>query len=349
MKKLITCLLAAAMILSLTACGNKKEELTQEEDTATHFTLTIEHDKGLEDSFEISTAINNNFVNAMQGTLATGITYYEIEEGRFISINNQKESETSRWECYINDELYTGDVNDLTIKDGDVIKLVYVTDEEAPAEEKKEEEPAAQVLLGGWETYETFEDSSLKPEDIANFEKANEELVGVGYAPVRILANQIVSGINYAFLAQGITMTGDPEVNYYIMVVYKDTDDTCEIKAINKLEPTNLQLKAEDAENLLGGWMILTPDEKTKFSDKKIQTSFENATKDYKDLKFTPIQVLATQVVSGTNYMALVYGQTNADKPKGDLYILTWYEDLQGKASISEIEALNLAYYVAGE
>ena len=339
--------MAVMMIVSLTACGNKKEE-TLEADPATHFTLTIEHGKDREDSFEISTAVNNNFVNAMQGTLATGITYYEIEDGRFININNQKESETSRWECYINDELYTGNVNDITINDGDVIKLVYVT-EEAPAEEAKEEEAAPEILLGGWETYQAFEDSSLKPEDIADFEKANEELVGVGYAPVRILANQIVSGINYAYLAQGITITGDPTVDYYIMVVYKDTDGNCEIKAINKLEPTHLQIKAEDAENLLGGWMILTPDEKTKISDKKIQTSFENATKDCKDLKFTPIQVLATQIVSGTNYMALVYGQTTEEKPVGDLYILTWYEDLQGKASISEIQPLNLAYYVAGE
>ena len=61
------------------------------------------------------------------------------------------------------------------------------------------------------------------------------------------------------------------------------------------------------------------------------------------------MQVLASQLVNGTNYMALCYGKTVTEKPVGDLYLVQWYEDLNGNASVSSVKNINMAYYVAGE
>ncbi len=54
---------------------------------------------------------------------------------------------------------------------------------------------------------------------------------------------------------------------------------------------------------------------------------------------YNPVALLATQLVSGTNYKALCKGN---DK---NLYVVTWYRDLKGNASLTSAECVNIGAY----
>ena len=239
----------------------------------------------------------------------------------------------------------------MTAAQDDVIRMVYVTSAEQPVAEKPAEnettpESPAQTLVGGWQTYENFKEN-VSANEKKLFELAAAESKNVTYIPLNVLATQMVSGTNYAFLAQGIDTK--PSIDYYIIIVYSDLNGYQEIKAINKLTVPDLELQAEHSDSLLGGWMIMAPDKNNKFIEKEVQTSFDTAIASDKDVTYTPIKLLATQVVNGTNYMALCYGQTKGDKPVADLYAVVLNVDSSKKVSLSSVDPLNLAYYVAGE
>ncbi len=62
---------------------------------------------------------------------------------------------------------------------------------------------------------------------------------------------------------------------------------------------------------------------------------------------YNPIQLLATQVVNGTNYIALVRGKALSVDDTPELYVISWYADLEGNSKVTEIKKFDLNYYVA--
>lgn len=353
MKKLLTILMAVLILLSMSACKKKEETKPEPEDQGIHFSLSVDFGNGNSESLQIGSAAGDNLLELLNGTKEGGILTYSVENGKFVEVNDTKAENGASFDVYINDGLYGGNIEELKVKDGDKIRIVYVpavVENTTPSDNTVSsiENTPHESVLGGWEIYQTFEED-IKKEDVAIFEKAAEESLGVAYVPLRVLATQVVLGVNYAYLCQGVTLSAIPEVSYYIIVVYVPTEGDPEIKAINKLNVPELEIKEDSSENMLGSWMILQAKENSKFSDKEIQKSFEKAVKGWTGLDLTPMQLLATQLVSGTNYLALCYGKTVTEKPVGDLYVVQWYQDLQGNASISSVENLNMAYYVAGE
>lgn len=346
MKKILTVFLSVLMVISLAACTKKAEEPKEEEpvidEPKTSFRLEVDFANGVKESVEMSSDASDNFIECIKG-LGPIIGEVTVENGKIVAVKDKKAENGAKWELYVNDGLYEDDVTKLTVSKDDVIRLVYV-----PGEEPQVNVELNEDVLGGWQTYEAFEDR-MKEKEKKIFEKAMEGIDGVAYVPLRVLASQPVSGMNYAFLAQGITVTAVPSVDYYIVVIYVDTENNEDIKAINMLKVPEIETKEEGSDSLLGSWMIFRADEKEKISDKKIQTSFEKAIAQQKDLKVLPLQLLATQLVEGNNYMALCYGEPVEDASNGDLCIVEWYEDLKGNVSLTDIRYLNLAYYVAGE
>ncbi len=347
MKKIFAVLLSVLMVISLAACTKKTEEKTEEEpvpeEPRTQFHLDVDFGNGISESLEIASEVSDNFLECVKNLgPVMGDIYYE--NGKITGVKDKMAENGARWELYVNDQLYEDDVTKLTVNTGDAVRLVYV----------QGEEPEANIgditdsTLGGWQTYETYEDR-MKDKELKIFDKAMEGIDGVAYVPLRLLASQPVSGMNYAFLAQGVTVTAVPSVDYYIIVIYVDTEGNEDIKAINKLSVPDVEIREEGSDSLISSWMIFKTSDDEKISDSKIQKSFEKAVSQQKDLKILPLQLLATQLVSGTNYMALCYGEAAEDASKGDLCIVQWYEDLSGSVSLSDIRYLNLAYYIAGE
>ncbi len=249
MKKILTVFLSILMVISLAACTKKAEEPKEEEpvidEPKTSFHLEVDFANGVKESVEMSSDAFDNFIECIKG-LGPIIGEVTVENGKIVAVKDKKAENGAKWELYVNDGLYEDDVTKLTVSKDDVIRLVYV-----PGEEPQVNVELNEDVLGGWQTYEAFEDR-MKEKEKKIFEKAMEGIDGVAYVPLRVLASQPVSGMNYAFLAQGITVTAVPSVDYYIVVIYVDTENNEDIKAINMLKVPEIETKEEGSDSLLG-------------------------------------------------------------------------------------------------
>lgn len=335
------------MVLSLCGCQKVKEEKTEETEEISEeeiaeaekeqVSITIDHGNGVTKDFSIKSD-SDLLMDVLSGIKATGMLEYEIKGSDILSMDGFESSNESKWVLYINDEAYEGDIEKMKFQKGDKIVFVY----EAAAIE------SVPQLLGGWLINEDYKEK-LSDDEKKIFESITHEVKGVDYLPIRVIATQAASGVNYAYLAQGISLSNPSERNYYIMVVYKDLDGACEVKAINKIDIPDMMTMENSDPVFLRSWMVIKPDEKDTLKNKEVLKSFNKAIEGHDGLVLTPIELLASQLVSGTNYIALCHGETVTLDPVSDLYIAEWYEDLNGKCSITRIENLNLQYYVAGE
>ncbi|MGN1389713.1 MAG: hypothetical protein ACI4WR_08695 [Bulleidia sp.] len=73
------------------------------------------------------------------------------------------------------------------------------------------------------------------------------------------------------------------------------------------------------------------------------QKAFDKALDGMTGTAYSPIVLLARQVVSGTNYSILCMEQTTVPGAPPELHIITIYEDLDGNASISEDTLFDLS------
>ena len=343
MKKILSILLIALTVLSLCGCDKirKEEEKPEEpevvETKAVKFAVTIDRGNGITKDFSVESE-SDNLLDILKIIKDGGLLEYDITGSGINALDGLKTEGNSKWVLYINDKVYEGDLNTLKITEKDKVLFLYETTEPEQVVD----------IVGGWEINEDYTVKLSKDEE-AIFNEITDEVTGVTYTPIRVVATQAAVGVNYAFLAKGVSSTQVPETNFYIMVVYKDLDGSCELKAINKIDIPDMQTMEYSDNVFLKSWMVIRPEEGTKLKDKNIQKSFEKVMEGYEGLDVCPLELLARQLVAGNNYIALCYGQTVTLDPIGDLYILEWYEDLQGNVSITRLENLNLQYYVAGE
>ena len=98
--------------------------------------------------------------------------------------------------------------------------------------------------------------------------------------------------------------------------------------------------EAPSSEKLLGGWEITTHDAEELPED--AQKAFDKAKEKLTDGEYTPVALLATQIVAGTNYCILcqVAPKDNTEQKWTLVYI---YADLQGNAEIMNTYDLYIA------
>ena len=103
----------------------------------------------------------------------------------------------------------------------------------------------------------------------------------------------------------------------------------------------------EDADgNVLGGWEVRGSGKPGSLGSEEAQTSFEKALESLLGVNYNPIQLLGSQVVNGTNYIALARGNVVSPDSATELYVMTWYADLEGNSSFTDIKKFDLEYYV---
>ncbi len=90
-----------------------------------------------------------------------------------------------------------------------------------------------------------------------------------------------------------------------------------------------------------GGWSVKTSASAMAI-DKQAKRALTKAIKDYAGYTLKPLALLGTQVVAGTNYCFLCYGQTVAQKPVRSLCKAYVYKDLKGKAKITGITEISM-------
>lgn len=231
--------------------------------------------------------------------------------------------------------------------------LTGCTKKEEPVEETATPEPTAEVtetaepgaVLGGWQVFEE-NTAHIGDDDIARFEKAMEGLVGVGYEPLDVIATQVVSGTNYAYLAKGTTVTAQPEVGYYVVVVYENTQGEVQLHAINKIELGDVKVVANpEGENLVGAWEVMDTGKAGMLPGEDIQVAFDEAMTNLLGVSLNPIALLGTQVVNGTNYMVLSRGKTVTPEATLNLYVTTFNVNTEGKVEVLSNDIFDLLSY----
>ena len=97
----------------------------------------------------------------------------------------------------------------------------------------------------------------------------------------------------------------------------------------------------EMEEVLSGGWTINEEFDSSACSEEEIEI-LNKALEGFVGQGFTPIAVLGTQVVVGTNYMYLCEGTTVTAEPQKALKIVVVYKDLEGNATINDVYDFNI-------
>ena len=98
---------------------------------------------------------------------------------------------------------------------------------------------------------------------------------------------------------------------------------------------------APDSEALLGGWEITSNDAKELPED--AQKAFDKAKEKLTDGEYTPISLLATQIVAGTNYCILCQVDPGNAASQQKWTLVYIYADLQGNAEIMNTYDLYIA------
>ncbi|MDO5110341.1 MAG: hypothetical protein Q4D59_10460 [Erysipelotrichaceae bacterium] len=90
----------------------------------------------------------------------------------------------------------------------------------------------------------------------------------------------------------------------------------------------------EGEKEIVGGW---TEAEDGTITD-ELQAKFDKAMEGFTGVGYTPVKLLETQLVSGTNYKFLCEAQTVVPGAEKREAIVVIYEDLEGNCSILEIQ-----------
>lgn len=197
--------------------------------------------------------------------------------------------------------------------------------------------------VGGWEL-NTSVSNKIPTDKEKIFSKAIEKYTGMELEPIAYLGSQVVSGTNYMYLCKATTTTSKPETSFKVVVVYENLDKEVELKEVEDFDIEDYVNKDIDIANeeLTGGW-IATSEAGDNSLNTDEDTMFDKATQDLVGVDYKPVAVLATQVVSGTNYAILSTGKTVTKDPVNNISIITIYKDLDDNVKVLSVANIDLA------
>ena len=174
---------------------------------------------------------------------------------------------------------------------------------------------------GGW----SQANSPVITEDVqALVEKASEQLTGAVYTPVAYVGSQVVAGTNHLVLCKTEPVVPDAVQTYALLTIYEDLQGNTEIT----------EILASDAEagvpGLAGGWNA--PDSPVLTNE--AAAALGKATEKLVGAEYTPIALLGTQVVAGTNYSILCEITAASPEAEANYAVVIVYENLEGGAEI---------------
>ena len=182
--------------------------------------------------------------------------------------------------------------------------------------------------------------------------KAFEDMLGAEYEPVALLGTQVVAGTNYRILFICTPVVPDAEGTYSIGYLYEDlqgnveyTDlvDSSVAADLNDGVGTFVQPENPEITEEVKAVFEKAMEKKTK-EEIETETELEAESETEPDTEqkttYTPVALLSTQVVAGTNYRILCTA-SNGEKDGDEKYVmLTIYEDLSGDAEVIDSEEI---------
>ncbi|MGX8703734.1 MAG: hypothetical protein ACSW8H_04710, partial [bacterium] len=214
------------------------------------------------------------------------------------------------------------------------------TAQDSSAAESKVEEPAA---TGGWTAYDKIEGTALTEQSEAIFKKAMESWNGLAMDPVALIARQVVGGTNYLYLAKVQKVPKNAKSGWYLVAVYDDPAGSVKVIGEKELafDGALTTDEPQSAETLAGAWDYTDPANAVTLSE-DIWNAFWIASEGYAGVGFTPLAVIGTQTVAGTNYRIVSQGITTTEEALPGLYEVTMYVDTEGKAKITDVKRIDI-------
>ena len=188
------------------------------------------------------------------------------------------------------------------------------------------------ILLGG---YQRAESPEITDEIKALVEKASETLLGAEYTPVAYIASQVVAGRNHRILCKITPVVPEAVSTYAIIVIYEDLQGNATITDIFNSEAQGEVIWDEPVP---GGWT----DDISPVVPEEVKTAVETVSKSADGVEYTPVALLAQQVVAGMNYSVLCESKTSADALE-TYCILHIYAALDGSAEITDVYTFSAA------
>ncbi len=182
-------------------------------------------------------------------------------------------------------------------------------------------------IVGGW----SRADCPVVTDEIrALLEKAQGNLTGAEYEAAAYLGSQLVSGTNHAVLCRITPVVPDAVARYAVVILYEDLEGNVEILDILDSEA---EVEAfPDGEVLDGGWAAPDSPEVTDEAKAALGKALEKLV----GAEYVPVALLATQIVSGTNYSLLCEVTPVVPDAEAHYTIVHVYEDLEGNAKITD-------------
>ena len=218
--------------------------------------------------------------------------------------------------------------------------------------ESAESETETAAADGGW-TVSDISETELPDEVKTAFEIACETLTGSykEVIPVAYIGRQVVAGNNYAILCRVTYADENAPAALMVLTVYADLEGNAEIFSSEEFSIADYNVDDEETEEptekepLTGGWQ--TPEEITVTPiPEDAQAAFDKAVESFTGNDLTPMALLGTQVVAGTNYAFLCHSSLVTEEPSDSIQVVIVYEDLEGNATISSIKTVDTGLYV---
>lgn len=190
-----------------------------------------------------------------------------------------------------------------------------------------------EAIAGGW----TLPDSPvLTEEQLTLLANAMETLDAVEYVPVAYLGSQVVAGMNHAFLCRVSPVVQDNVETYCVVYVYEDLDGNVELTSIlDSGNPTNLNDEEYD-----GGW----DETESPVLTEESKAALEQALSTITGTTYTPVALVSTQVVEGTNYCFLCLGTDSVPGGESRYTLVYVYQPLEGDAEVTDQKAFEDDY-----
>ena len=171
-------------------------------------------------------------------------------------------------------------------------------------------EEAAGAIAGGW----AVEEDTSMTDDMKSY-----------------LGHQLVAGLNHCFLCKATVVYPDAKPGYSLVYIYEDLDGNLEIMDITELQNAN-------NEDLLGGWNAA---EDPAISE-DVQAVFDKGCEKLLGVDYKAIALLATQVVSGTNYKVLCQATAVSPDAQPHYVVMTLYSALDGHVDVLSVDDVEL-------
>ncbi len=200
-------------------------------------------------------------------------------------------------------------------------------------QQKEPEKPTPVVPVEEHEDGGTVVTENVKanlPEDLQNVFNNAAAQYNVPQQAVAYLGSQVVSGTNHAFLTQNT----DGSNAFHVMIAYQDLDGNVELKSVPDIDHTAESSSSSSDSGEAGGWTVAENTYSSLPSDAK--AALDNAMAKSTGSSVTPVALLGTQVVNGTNYTILCKSAPVSPDASESLQVVHVTQDASGNAEITE-------------